>query len=439
MDSSPWSTLPGTATSRCFSIACFICTILLVYSTLPTSELPSLHIFSGPSQNVSAWQFDSERDRNAYSLTQEQCDSAFPLAYSEIARSVQYWSNGITPEAINITQRKIPSLRLLIHDQQLYILQAKGVFQPWADRMVSLLSQIHRSLITSPSPLPNVEFSISIKDDCPTPPSLQNAIFNFNRQKDNEHQDALWLIPAFNYWSWQGIVASYGPFQKMLVQTDTQPLQAKKQQAVWRGAVSVNPGLRDPLLAVTKDQEWADVQGVDWANKTDLNAKWISMADHCDYAFPVYTEGTTWSGRLKYLLNCRSATVIHTSEWITHIHHLLKDQGPEQNHISVARDWHDLKGKVRYYSEERDEAQAIADRAAATFRDRYITPAAEVCYWRRLFREYAKVAFQPALYEDENEKGVYDPRRQVVRGMPFEEWVLVPRDYRPLYGGEKDF
>ncbi|KAF2224690.1 lipopolysaccharide-modifying protein, partial [Elsinoe ampelina] len=367
------------------------------------------------------WTFDAERDRTAHGLTHAQCDIAFPLR-AEINRSAIYWKDGIVSAAINITQRNVPALRVLIYDQQLYIIQAKGAFEPWRDRMIGTLGQLHRAIITAPEPVPNIEFSMSVKDDAPTPASMQNAIFNFNRKFTEPGQDALWLMPAFNYWAWKGVVGSYTPFQKMLKETDKQDMADKKPVAVWRGAVGVNPPLREPLLKAAEGKEWANVAGVDWGNKTDLQAKWIDMADHCDYAFPIYTEGTTWSGRLKYLLNCRSALVMPESEWITPLHALLQSEGPDQNFISVRRDWQDLEERITYYQAHWDEAQKIADNAVATFRDHYITPAAEACYWRQLFKTYATVAFKPYLYEDEEERGVYDARRQKVRGMTYEEW-----------------
>jgi hypothetical protein len=42
-----------------------------------------------------------------------------------------------------------------------------------------------------------------------------------------------------------------------------------------------------------------------------------------------------------------------------------------------------------------DKVKRIADNSVKTFRERYLTPAAEACYWRQLVRAYAEVAFVP--------------------------------------------
>lgn len=87
----------------------------------------------------------------------------------------------------------------------------------------------------------------------------------------------------------------------------------------------------------------------------------------------------------------------------------------------MKRDWSDLEEKLDYYLEHTEEAQRIADNGVATFRDRYLTPAAEACYWRRLFDGWAEVSFTPEAYETvTNEDGVEESKW---RGMSFEEFV----------------
>ena len=64
-------------------------------------------------------------------------------------------------------------------------------------------------------------------------------------------------------------------------------------------------------------------------------------------------------------------------------------------------------------------ARRIAEESARTFRDRYLTPAAEACYWRRMFKLYAGAQdFSPRLYEDIVEDGEVVGRKR--RGMSFE-------------------
>lgn len=57
----------------------------------------------------------------------------------------------------------------------------------------------------------------------------------------------------------------------------------------------------------------------------------------------VHAEGRSWSGRLKYILNCDSVAIIHDLEWAAWYYHLLAPSGPEKNHIPVRRDHSDLE------------------------------------------------------------------------------------------------
>lgn len=153
--------------------------------------------------------------------------------------------------------------------------------------------------------------------------------------------------------------------------------------------------MRGNLVEATRDKSWADVAEFDWSTRSGLK----STEDFCSYSFLVHTEVRSWSGRLKYLLNCRSVTFVHELEWTTHYYHLLNPNGPDQKFVSVRRDFSDIETKIRYLFGDREAAQRIADNAVATFRDRYLTLAAEACYWRRLMRSWSELAVSPRLYE----------------------------------------
>ena len=113
--------------------------------------------------------------------------------------------------------------------------------------------------------------------------------------------------------------------------------------------------------------------------------------------FLLHTEGRSWSGRLKYILNCDSVPIVHKLHWTTHYYGLLKPNGSDQNCIEVERDWSDLEEMVTYFLDHPDEAQRIADNAKAKFRDRNTTPAAEACYWRKMIRGYRSVLCQTMM------------------------------------------
>jgi hypothetical protein len=66
------------------------------------------------------------------------------------------------------------------------------------------------------------------------------------------------------------------------------------------------------------------------------------------------------------------------------------------------------------------EAQRIADNSVATFRERYLTPAAEACYWRSLWEGYAEVSEAPALWA-----GKEEDKREKKRGLRYETFMLL--------------
>jgi hypothetical protein len=145
----------------------------------------------------------------------------------------------------------------------------------------------------------------------------------------------------------------------------------------------------------------------------------------CAYAMTAHTEGGSYSGRLKFLLNCDSLTLIHDLEWRTYFYHLLVRDGPGQNYVNVRRDFADLEEKVEYYLENPEEAERIVGNAVATFRDRYLAPAAQSCYLRRLIQGYSEVAETPGVLRFLKE-GQAVPSR---RGRGFEDWLQGGEDY----------
>lgn len=172
------------------------------------------------------------------------------------------------------------------------------------------------------------------------------------------------------------------------------------------------------------------MQAVDWGNATDLSSKWLTMEDHCKHMFVAQTEGHAWSGRMKFLLNCRSVLMTHKLHWIELYHHLLVSSGPNQNYVQLEADFSDLEEKMDYYLSHIDEAERIADNSVNTMRRRYLSPAAEACYWRKLIRGWSEVSFAPELYEESDH--AMDRAGETVkvrrhRGKPYEGFMYVAR------------
>ena len=105
---------------------------------------------------------------------------------------------------------------------------------------------------------------------------------------------------------------------------------------------------------------------------------------------------------------------MHKRHWVENHHHLLITDGSQQNVVEVERDFSDLPLKMDYLLSHPVEAKRIANNSVTRFRDRYLTPAAQACYWRNLFWAWREVSFEPDLY------GGMDPR---LRGVPYETYM----------------
>lgn len=89
----------------------------------------------------------------------------------------------------------------------------------------------------------------------------------------------------------------------------------------------MNNPTRHALLKAAAGKPWADVQAM--SRETRMH-----MAEFCAYQYPIHTEGNTWSGRLRYLQNCNSISVIHDLTYRAHYYDLLEAGGESQ--VSVA-------------------------------------------------------------------------------------------------------
>lgn len=299
---------------------------------------------------------------------------------------------------------------------QIYILDAKP--GNTLSRGTATLLDMYRAIITAPEPVPNVEFVFFDLDLPPNVPAWGYAA------RQNEEAD-LWLIPDFGHWTWsQPKVGSYNQVRRLAAAIDRKDgpnhvaWEDKNPTLLWRGRLS--GWWRDAMYDASKGHGWSDVQGMDWGNRTDVEAKHLSMPDHCTHKYLAHVEGVSYSGRLKYLQNCESVIVMPELDWQQHWYGLLEADGPSQNYVRVRRDWKDLPEKMDELLADDEFAHRIAKDSARTFRDRYLTPAAEACYWRALLARWRGASFEPELYEIKN--GVSQ-----IRGVSLESFLWQRR------------
>lgn len=244
---------------------------------------------------------------------------------------------------------------------------------------------------------------------------------------------ALWLMPDFGYWSWpETKVGSYGEVRlkaELAESPETQTLNEgyppgedwswsrKYNKLVWRGA-TMGLEVREKFISATQGKDWADVRAVTWHNDDSMRDDLLSMDAHCHYKYMAHTEGNSYSGRLKYLQNCRGVIVAHKMDWIQHYQPLMQFAGAEQNSVEVRRDFSDLESTMQMLLESPEKAKQIADKSIETFRERYLTPAAEACYWRQLIRGWRDASFEPEFWN--RTTGSW-------RGVPWESFALERR------------
>lgn len=396
---------------------------------------PISHSQSHAWQTQREWTYQYPRDARNYGLDEAQCLSAFPELYKEVDRAVAWWKEkgGITEKELDVGWRGDGIVRAMIYDNQLYVIDAHGVFDHnHRPRALATLHAIHRAVTAHAGPLPNIEFTVT-DHDAPLidQNDMNHTTWGYSRLA---RQENLWLCPDFGFFGWPNVgLRSYVELQQNLAAEEEDFLD-KIPQIVWRGAVAGlgSHDVRSGLVAASANQPWADVQTLDWSNKTNIATRLLGMEDHCNYQFLAQTEGNTYSGRLKSLLNCHSVLVSHDLKWLEHYHHLLQPSGANQNYVRAKRDFSDLPKIMTTLlknSNIRSSTQRIADNARSTFRERYLTPAAEACYWRHLFRGWAEVqTFEVQGWKD---KMVDDPTtgrkkaKRSMRGTPYEAYVLM--------------
>ncbi|KAK2804030.1 hypothetical protein FQN51_002560 [Onygenales sp. PD_10] len=371
------------------------------------------------------WEFVVERDGDNYGLSRGQCQKAFPKLFLEIEKAVvARQGRKITFDEINSKPLKRSMVRAMIYQGELYVIGFEDMKYTFT-RAKASLNALNRALSAIPNreEIPNVEFIFTSEDyhDEPDP------VWVYSKR---ETDTWAWLMPDFGYWSWPEIKAGqYRNVRKRIAAVDEGSVingketpglkfQDKQKQLLWRGNIATMPELRGKLLEVTQGKPWSSVRPLEWGNEESIRNDYVALEDHCRYMFLAHVEGRSYSGRGKYIQNCRSVFIAHQLTWREAHHAALVATGPDANYVKVQRDFSDLEKKINYLLDNPDVAEKIAENSIKTFRDLYLTPAAEACYWRELVHAYASMCdFEPVLYQDSMDNNN-------IRGFPFESFVL---------------
>lgn len=410
----------------CFVLIAVLLLTLLMNTVPHKTSLPLLQSsgYSSSTPSKTSYQFGvATADNEAIDgLTEAQCATEFPDLFTDIDRALAYWkrtSQTITANDLDMTDSRA-AMRILIHENEIRILESKSAVEPFKsapERALGLLHLVQRALdasITAGETLPTVELTMNFQDDAD--PGDNHSFWAYARHISKESHERLWLMPNFDFWFYIH-TGAYIDAKRDAMQRDA-PFTSKIPQMVWRGNPDFGHELRRGLVEVAKGKDWADIISVH-----DVKGDWMTVDEFCKYAMTVYTEGVTYSGRLKFLMNCQSLLFVHEPLYETHYSHLLVKDGPKQNCVSVKRDWSDLEEKVLYYFDHPDEAEKIITNTLETFRSRYMTRAATSCYIRRLIRSYSEVAWTP-----ETHVPMKDGAGMQLRGYAYERFLDKPTD-----------
>ncbi len=304
-------------------------------------------------------------------------------------------------------------VKAMIFQGRLFVISDEGMTDYYGTRLFATLESIHRALVSFPdrAQLPNCEFIISWGDK----PAHGAPVWGYTKKDTPDFYDT-WLMPDFGFFSWpEPKTGTYTEIRRAMEKVDADvPFENKVPKLVWRGA-SLNED-RGTLIERTRGREWADVRSIDWQDPKDLEDNHVALADHCRYMFVAHVSGLSWSGQGKYVRNCHSVVVSHALEWREIYDGALVYGGPKQNAVRVADDWEDLEATMERLIANTTVARKIADNSQTMLRDRYLTPAAEACYWRKLIQGYASVSFESELYEADG---------RTLRGVPYESFTLL--------------
>ena len=217
----------------------------------------------------------------------------------------------------------------MIYDGELYVInEVKG--RPDRTRGLAALANIYRALTAIPNPraVPNIEFILDIEDLADLGEKQEDRIrWSWARRKDNPWY---WVMPDFDGWAYPDDgVGGYVDFRDQVKDVEAEYKNGfadKETKLSWRGSLAVNTELREGLVKASKEKSWADVEAIDWRDRSNI----LAMSDFCRYKYVAHTEGNSWSGRLRYLQHCDSVSIIHDLEYVAHYYPLMKDSGPHQ-------------------------------------------------------------------------------------------------------------
>ena len=157
----------------------------------------------------------------------------------------------------------------------------------------------------------------------------------------------------------------------------------------WLGSAPLNTSELDIKLV----QDW-------WSSNI---SQYVSPEDQCSSRHLLYFAGYSWASRLKKMLLCGSAVVLHPSPYFGFWWHLIEHgkhlhvMEPVSSRKRAAKE---LAAVVHELQDDEGRAKELAANGQWLARE-VLTPEAAFSYWHKLLVEYSKLQmFKPSLHPD---------------------------------------
>ncbi|KAJ3297477.1 hypothetical protein HDU79_003559 [Rhizoclosmatium sp. JEL0117] len=332
------------------------------------------------------------KDPNHVGLTESECLSHFPRLYEELENTTAFYASKEGVFLSDLDSIEDYHIRIVIQNNTLYV---KEFIHDFGTRGMSVLYHLHQILSFSSEALPDVEMVINLRDKGSP---RTRAVFSFAKQ---EVDAWTWLIPDFRFHSWpEGGIITY---QRLREQIGLVSDGTVGNEAVYHSQT-------------TKSRFSPDI---------------------CRNKFISYDTNNGSPSSLLYALNCKSVVFGGKLEWKQHFHHILDsdNDSPHQNIVFVPSIKNGLKEAIASLKTSKERADKIAENLWNNLRNRYLTPAATSCYWRKLIHQYASVLkFKPSLQL----KKWSDGRQRTGaagtgKAVPYESFVLLQKVEWKMY------
>lgn len=354
-------------------------------------------------------------------MDEASCRTEFGKLYPQLETNTRAWQakGGISYDDVQgaaaSSSQNWGMARVIVKDGQLFIRQVR---EGGESRISALLHLLHTAVSTDPassstrggkvgSPVPPVDLVFTTADKDGNPSAVA---WTLDKRVNEDPRIGTWLMPDFGFAGWpEAGIASYEEFIALSDREERQfPWPHKDNRAFWRGLAN-RYSVREDLLQRTdrrKDptrEAWADVEQTSFHDQGADFHELVPMHEHCRHKYLIHSEGNSYSGRSKYLFSCHAVVIAHPLEWTQHFHPALVSDpaSTQQNYIELAGPLFNgleqlMKGLQALDSNSTamagtNQPQKIADNAVQTLKQRYLTPAATMCYIRAALKAYASV------------------------------------------------